>query len=163
MKEDSCGIISAHIWEMPYLSHTDKNMLLAEVEQMVLHLMQTKQISHFIVPMQLGLSMDTAQILLRLRKLYPITLECIIPYEEQHISWGESERNQYFSTIAQCNIAKLLQAHFTIDCYQRSMDYMISSCKTLLFFRSEFPCDANDAFVLATKKNRSVLFLPSKN
>ncbi len=157
MKEYSCGIISAQKWELSTYDKLYTKKLLEEIESLIKTILIKKEFTHFIVAMQLGFPIDIAKMILHLQQQYQITLECAIPFENQHITWNETERNIYFDTIATCNKMHLTQTHFSVDCFKKNIDYVISTCNTLFIIPSIFPCDANDAIIKANKKYRHVI------
>lgn len=162
MNNRSCGLIFQHSWELSYpCDNTDSSnqRRLEKLKNHFLSLIKKENISHFAVSMELGFPLDAASCILDLSKQYPLTLECVIPFEEQHISWPEEERNRYFSLIEQCDKETLLCHHFSLDCYQQSIRYLISECGSLMIVWNGSSCDAGDAIRIARQKRRNLFIL----
>jgi uncharacterized phage-like protein YoqJ len=160
----TCGFISQHFWELPLLLDGNNTAYLSIQDQLKIHalsLIENQKITRFLILMDSGIPLDVAAAILELRTQYPITLECVIPFEEQHITWSEEERNQYFSILEQSDKEHMLQHHFSLDCYQRSNKYLVAHSSFLFVLCDRSSSDAGDAIKHAKKKGRDVLVLCS--
>jgi uncharacterized phage-like protein YoqJ len=105
-----------------------KELLYRQAEQLITEF----GITHFISGMARGIDTYAAEIVLQLKRAYPITLECAIPCEEQAVNWPENDRERYFEIVAQADHETMLQYHFTWDCYQRRNRYMVNQSDYVL-------------------------------
>ncbi len=105
-----------------------KKLLYHQAEQLVTHF----GVTHFISGMARGIDTYGAEIVLQLKKTYPVTLECAIPFEEQAASWPEDDRNRYFEIIAQADQETMFQSRFTPDCYGKRNRYMVHSSRFVI-------------------------------
>lgn len=165
MNTSTCSFISQHFWEIPIVpseNHPLSQALKNQLTQYIQSLIEDEGVSRFMVLMDSGIPLFAAATILELRTRYPISLVCVIPYEEQHIFWSEEERNRYFSILEQCDKEHMLQQHFSLDCYQRSNKYMVSHASILFVFYNGRPSDTRDAIHEAQKKGRSILVLSTE-
>jgi uncharacterized phage-like protein YoqJ len=89
--------------------------------------------SHFICGMALGTDIYFCEAVLTLQSQYPeITVEAAIPCEEQASRWRESERNRYFSLIAQCDYETMVQQHYDPGCMHRRNRYMVDRSSRII-------------------------------
>lgn len=105
-----------------------KALLFRQIEQLI----TAFGITHFISGMARGIDIYAAEIVLQLKKAHPVTLECVIPCEEQAVRWPESERERYFSIAAQADRETMLQYHYTQDCYRKRNRYMVDRSDHIL-------------------------------
>ena len=162
MNKTTCGFISQHSWEFPQLNHKNSaagQSIKDQFKDYFLSLIEEQNVSRFLVSIELGYPLDAATAILELRNQYPISLECVIPYEEQHITWSEEDRNQYFFIMEQCDQENLLQHLFTLDCYQRSIKYLISQSNFLMVVWSGISSDAGDAIQYSRQKGQPVYII----
>ena len=83
-------------------------------------------VRHFICGIDRGIDTLAAEIVLAMKAVYPVTLECVISYEEQALNWSESERNRYFSIVEHADYETMLQTRYTFDCFQKRDHYMVN-------------------------------------
>lgn len=106
-----------------------KDQLRTEIQALITQHSTT----HFVCGMEPGTDLDAAEIVLELKTQYPaITLEAVIPYEEQASLWSERDRNRYYSILEQCDQETLLQKQQTADCKARGIRYQVDACDILL-------------------------------
>lgn len=99
----------------------------------VAYLIEAMGVNHFISGVDLGIGWLVAEIVLDLKRDYPeITLECVIPYEDQAANWTIAQRNKYFSIMERCDKESLLQRHYTKDCIRKEKEYMIRKSNYVL-------------------------------
>jgi uncharacterized phage-like protein YoqJ len=83
--------------------------------------------------MDRGVALCAAELVLEQKEKHPnITLECVIPWEDQAAHWTESWRDRYFAVAAQCDRETMLQTHYTPDCMRRRDRYLIQRADILL-------------------------------
>lgn len=97
-------------------------------------------IFHFVCGMARGSDFYFAEAVLSLRRDYEnVTLEAVIPCEEQAKNWSETDRNRYYQLISECDTETLLQSAYTHDCMLRRNRYMVDhACVLVAVFDGTF-------------------------
>ncbi len=67
-------------------------------------------ITNFISGMAIGVDMDFAEIVLKLRKKYSITLECAIPCPNQALKWNDQDKLRYESILKRADEINFFQS-----------------------------------------------------
>jgi len=82
-----------------------------------LSLLQTEGIMQFYVPLDDGIGIYCAEILLSLRETNPkITINCIEPYEDQAVKWPPNLRDRYFEVTEKCSTCIPVSLIQTMTC-----------------------------------------------
>lgn len=106
-----------------------------KLKEVIISLIDNFSITHFISGMQFGLEQFSAEIVLELKSKFPkITLEGVIPYENQVINWTECQRDKYYSIMQKIDKEVLLQHHFSHDCMRKRNLYMINKSKYIILY-----------------------------
>lgn len=105
--------------EKEYLSYLRR--LEREIERAIVEY----GVSHFISGMALGADTDFAELVLRFRKRYKITLECAIPCPEQTWKWTEKEKERYSEILKNADTVTLVSERYTNDCMLKRNRYMV--------------------------------------
>ncbi len=88
---------------------------------------------HFMCGMARGGDMYFCEEVLRLRSEHPeVTLEAVIPCEEQAIHWPEADRHRYFRLVADSDRETLLQSKYTDGCMEKRNKYMVDRSSALI-------------------------------
>jgi len=83
--------------------------------------------------MALGADCYFCEAVISLRDSRPdVTLEAVIPCEEQAAHWRERDRQRYFRLVAQCDQETLLQRHYDRGCMLRRNRYMVDRSERLI-------------------------------
>lgn len=102
--------------------HALRQELYARLEKLI----KEESVTHFICGMAAGPEMLASEVILELREKYPgITLESVIPYENQAARWSEKLRDRYFGIAAGCDKETMLQRHYSPDCLDRQYLYLL--------------------------------------
>lgn len=105
-----------------------KATLRAEIEKLI-----EEGVTHFLCGMARGVDTFAAEAVLELKLKYPqITLESVIPYENQAINWNESDRERYYDIASKCDKETMLQTKYTKGCLHRRNEYMVNNADILL-------------------------------
>ena len=81
---------------------------------------------HFLCGMARGADFYFCDAVLELRERRSgVTLEAVIPCEEQAARWKERDRNRYFGLVAQCDYETMVQHHYDKGCMLRRDRYMV--------------------------------------
>lgn len=82
-------------------------------------------ITDFISGMALGADLDFAEIVLKLRNKYPVTLECAIPCPDQTLKWNVKDRLRYERIVKKADKVTLISERYTADCMLKRNRYMV--------------------------------------
>lgn len=129
MKKKTCCIIGQDLQSLNIKDNSLQcDMLLDKIKEIIIQLIEKDFVYSFVVGMNLGIDMLTAQIIISLKDQYPtLDLECVIPYEAYCENWNESQRNDFFDIISKCDKETLLQRHYSHDCISSRDKYLINN------------------------------------
>lgn len=87
----------------------------------------------FVSGMALGVDSFAAEIVLEMKKLYPlISLEAAIPCEHQSDRWNMADRNRYNALLSQCDTKTYVGREYTDDCMIKRNRYMVDKADLLI-------------------------------
>ncbi len=89
-------------------------------------------ITNFISGMALGVDMDFAETVLKLRNNYPIILECAIPCQNQTLKWSEADKLRYNSLLARADSVNLISERYTPECMLKRNRYMVDKSELII-------------------------------
>ena len=88
---------------------------------------------HFMCGMARGADFYFCEAVLKLRRRYPdVTLEAVIPCEEQAAHWRGRERERYFTLVEHCDQETMVQRHYDKGCMLRRNRYMVDRSVLLI-------------------------------
>ena len=88
---------------------------------------------HFLCGMARGADFYCCEAALALRDRRPgVTVEAVIPCEEQAARWREQDRRRYFSLVERCDYETMVQHRYTHGCMQRRDRYMVDRSGLLI-------------------------------
>ena len=92
-----------------------------------------KGMRHFLCGMARGADFYFCDAVLELRERRSgVTLEAVIPCEEQAARWSERERERWFSLVERCDGETMLQHHYDKDCMLRRNRYLVDHSSMLI-------------------------------
>ena len=92
-----------------------------------------KGMRHFMCGMARGADFYFCDAVLELRERRSgVTLEAVIPCEEQAARWGERERERWFSLVERCDGETMLQHHYDKGCMLRRNRYLVDHSSMLI-------------------------------
>lgn len=92
-----------------------------------------KGIRHFLCGMARGADFYFCEAALALRdRRAGVTVEAVIPCEEQAARWREKERERYFSLVERCDYETMVQRHYDKGCMLRRNRYMVDRSSLLI-------------------------------
>ena len=91
-------------------------------------------ITSFISGMALGVDLDFAEIVLKLRdkKHYPINLECAVPCPNQTLKWSEADKIRYNSILQRADYVNVISKYYSFDCMLKRNRYMVDKSNLLI-------------------------------
>ena len=88
---------------------------------------------HFLCGMARGADFYFCEAVLKLREARPgVTLEAVIPWEEQAARWGERDRDRYFDLVRRCDRETMIQRHYDRGCALRRNRYMVDHASRVI-------------------------------
>ena len=92
-----------------------------------------KGMRHFLCGMARGAVFYFCDAVLELRERRSgVTLEAVIPCEEQAARWSERERERWFSLVERCDGETMLQHHYDKGCMLRRNRYLVDHSSMLI-------------------------------
>ena len=92
-----------------------------------------KGMRHFMCGMARGADFYFCDAVLELRERRSgVTLEAVIPCEEQAARWSERERERWFSLVERCDGETMLQHHYEKGCMLRRNRYLVDHSSMLI-------------------------------
>ena len=79
-----------------------------------------------------GADLDFAEVVLKLRKHYPITLECALPCLNQTLKWSEKDKLRYESILKRANEINLISERYTPECMLKRNRYMVDKSEIVI-------------------------------
>lgn len=93
------------------------------------------QVTHFLTGMALGVDQWAAELVIRLKETYPdlgITLEAVLPCDNQADKWRRDASQRYQEILNQCDIVSPLQKGYSPGCMERRNQYMVDHSKYII-------------------------------
>ena len=82
--------------------------------------------------MAIGVDLDFAEIVLKLRNKYPITLECAIPCPNQTLKWNSADKLRYDSILECADEVNLISERYTPECMLKRNRYMVDKSELVI-------------------------------
>lgn len=89
-------------------------------------------IAHFISGMAIGVDLDFAEIVLKLRNKYPIKLECAIPCPNQTLKWNKADKLRYERILKCADKINLIEKRYTPECMLKRNRYMVDKSELVI-------------------------------
>lgn len=119
----------------PYLYGKDEQKhkaYLKQLKQKIELAITEYGITNFISGMAIGVDMDFAEIVLKLRNKYPITLECAIPCPNQTLKWNSADKLRYERILKCADAVNLVSEWYTPECMLKRNRYMVDSSELVI-------------------------------
>ena len=89
-------------------------------------------ITNFISGMALGADLDFAEIVLKLKNKYPITLECAIPCPNQTLKWNSSDILRHENILKCADEINVISERYTPECMLKRNRYMVDKSRLVI-------------------------------
>ncbi len=89
-------------------------------------------ITNFISGMALGVDMDFAETVLKLRNKYSITLECAIPCPNQTLKWNDKDKLRYNEILNRADTVTLVSNRYDRDCMLKRNRFMVDKSQMII-------------------------------
>ncbi|MDE5548873.1 MAG: DUF1273 domain-containing protein [Clostridia bacterium] len=108
------------------------NAYLLMLEEKIKFAITKYGITNFISGMAIGVDLDFAEIVLKLRNKYPITLECAIPCPNQTLKWNSTDKLRYESILKRADEINLISERYTPECMLKRNRYMVDKSELVI-------------------------------
>ena len=127
----------------------------------ILRLITERGVRRFISGMALGVDTFAAQIVLKLRDIYPeITLECAVPCRGQDKRWRREDRAVYADILSRADRVTVLQETYTPFCMQLRDAYMVENADIVLAVWNGSGGGTAYTVNCAKKRGKTVVVIP---
>ncbi len=116
-------------------------------------------VTRFLTGMGRGVDTYAAEIVLELRKKYPVVLECVLPYEAQAAHWLEKERNRYFANVAKADRETVMQPRYSPGCQQKRNRHMVDQSGYVIAVWGRNKGNTAQTFVYAQQRGRNIILI----
>ncbi len=89
-------------------------------------------ITNFISGMALGVDMDFAELVLKLRNIYPVTLECAIPCPDQILKWNAGDKLRYKRILKSADTVTLISKRYSPESMLKRNRYMVDKSELII-------------------------------
>ncbi len=89
-------------------------------------------ITNFISGMAIGVDLDFAETVLKLRDKYSVTLECAIPCPNQTLKWNDKDKLRYESILECADEVNLISEKYTPECMLKRNRYMVDKSELVI-------------------------------
>lgn len=89
-------------------------------------------VDRFLCGMARGTDLMFAELVIKLRKEYAVTLEGVLPCLNQEKRWPQEEQNRFWQLLRSCDRRICLQKTYTEGCMLRRNRYMVDQAQYLL-------------------------------
>ena len=89
-------------------------------------------ITTFISGMAIGVDLDFAETVLKLRYKYTITLECAIPCPNQTLKWNDTDKLRYETILKRADKINLISERYTPECMLKRNRYMVDKSELII-------------------------------
>lgn len=128
MENKKCCFLGAQI------DNSLKKEVFEKISEETKKLIQNENVSVFYFGMEQGLELLLAEKILELKKEYPLTVNCVIPFEEQASLYSEKERELYFKIMENCDNEIMLSKKRDFSCIRKKDIYLIEKSDYIIAF-----------------------------
>jgi uncharacterized phage-like protein YoqJ len=100
-------------------------LIMQKCKKYIIQLIERYGVTHFISGMALGFDTWCAEEILKLKKLFNITLECAIPCKEQDKYWNDTDKQRYRKISKTADTVNILQQYYSSNCMIKRNCYMV--------------------------------------
>ena len=107
--------------------------------------------------MAIGVDLDFAEIVLKLRKKHPITLECAIPCPNQTLKWRDTDKLRYESILKSADKTNFIGKRCTTICMSKRNRYMVDKRDRVIAVFNGIPQGGTWSTINYAKKERKAI------
>ena len=119
-------------------------------------------VTHFITGMALGVDQWAAELVLELQRMYAdcgITLEAVLPCEDQAKKWRREDIERYQKILKRCDIVLPLQKSYSPGCMDRRNRYMVDHSQFVIAVWDGQPSGTGGTVRYAKSLGKTVIVL----
>ena len=134
-RETTCSFTGHRPEKLPWRGDESDPRCLALKERLAaaVEAAYDKGMRHFLCGMARGADFYFCDAVLELRERRSgVTLEAVIPCEEQAARWSERGRERWFSLVERCDGETMLQHHYDKGCMLRRNRYLVDHSSMLI-------------------------------
>lgn len=113
---------------------------------------------NFYVNCEYGIPLWVAEFITALKLYNDITLNIVVPYEEQSVKWAEEYRDRYFSVHEKADSVILASTQYHPECYRTAEKIMIDKSELLIICGKE--TELSDTYKYAGYQDVKVIYYP---
>ena len=134
VEEITCAFSGHRPEKLPWGTHEQDPRCLALKLQMEKELRRLCEagVRRFIFGMARGADQYFLEILCRIRKEYPLTVEAAIPCPMQQKLWPREEQREYLVNLGKCDRTHVLEDHYSEGCMLRRNRFMVEHAQILM-------------------------------
>lgn len=88
--------------------------------------------TNFISGMAIGVDLDFAEIIIKLKNKYPVVLECAIPCPNQTYKWSDKDKLRYEKIMKQADNVTLVSERYAPECMLKRNRYMVDKSNLII-------------------------------
>lgn len=154
MNKLKCGIVGSQLSSYHSMSKL-KLLLNSELVKMI----ENQSVREFISGMHLGPEMLAAELVLKLKKRYPVKLWGILESEEQWIRWSEEEQDHFFSIMEQADYEYRVGNRSAPESHRRQLHIIAEESDFLIVVEQVIPDEMLQALTYARRHRKRVLWV----
>ncbi len=133
-----------------------------KIKEQIDFLIEKEQVSEFFTGMEAGADLFYADYILSKKKGKDIKLHCVIPFEEQAVSYSENERDLYFDVAKKSDSETLLSKKREYGCREKRDSYMTEKSDIVILL-----CDMKSSAEILSlqkiEKNKQIIIIDPIN
>lgn len=115
----------------PHKLNAPEHIVIQQLRQSILHAISEGYVT-FISGMAWGVDIWAAEIVLELKKQFPIHLIAAVPYDGFEKSWDNDWKVRYQQVLSQADLIKYISPHYHKGCFQQRNEWMVNHSSLLI-------------------------------
>ena len=91
-----------------------------------------KGVRHFLSGLALGVDTYAAEAVIELRKIFPITLEGVLPFKGQEGKWNVRDKERYYAILEHCDVKTVMCESYNNAAYFVRNRYLVDNSRVLI-------------------------------
>ncbi|MGN0817465.1 MAG: SLOG family protein [Candidatus Coproplasma sp.] len=107
------------------------------LERALINLIESRGVTTFYNGMAKGFDLESAKIIIKLKKRYEIKLIACVPCRGQERAFTERQKLDYYNVLSACDDEVVLSENYYVGCMQARDRYMVDNSSIVLAFLRE--------------------------
>ena len=150
---------------MPFFENKEedynKKEITEKIKEEIKNLIEKENVNVFYTGMEEGADLFCAECVLSFKKNNDISLNCVIPFEEQAKDYCEETRDLYFSVAQRCDNEIMLNKKRNFSCRKERDIYMIEKSDIVFLFWDMKAPYTSSLLKVASKNKKIIVVDPS--